>query len=239
MEQNNYPSNTSPPTKKNKLQLEEQLPSPETTSNQTASTAENLNAANPESNQQPSNVTSAENLSQLNNGIFNFILPSVEDSARASEENPDPNSAGLANSRTREVWNRSREEAHSAHVQERSLLGHLITSEETQKKILEADIFRILESEGVTEIGALYKVSPSKFVLVFGSQAAKEELQNTEIQCRFGDSDLRLSFHKRVGPLRNGREPIFVTVFLPELVSDQAVRLAFSNFGEVITVFKR
>ena len=74
--------------------------------------------------------------------------------------------------------------------------------------------------------------------MVFGSQAAKEKLQNTEIQCRFGDSDLRLNFYKRVGPLRNGREPIFVTVFLPELVSDQAVRLAFSNFGEVIAVFK-
>ena len=177
-------------------------------------------------------------MSQYNNGIFNFILPSEEDSARASEENPDPNSAGLTNSRTGGVWNRSREEAHSAHVQERSLLGHLITSEETQKKILEADIFRILESEGVTEIGALYKVSPSKFVLVFGSQAAREKLQNTEIQCRFGDHDLRLSFYKRVGPFRNGREPIFVTIFLPEFVSDQAVRLAFSNFGEVISVFK-
>ena len=196
MEQNtsNNSSNTSPPTKKTKLQLEEQLSSPGTTSNQSASTAEILTAAKPESNQQPSNITTAENLSQLNNGNFDFILPSEEESARASEENPDPNSAGLANSRTGGVWNSSREEAHSAQVQERSLLGHLITSEETQKKILEADIFRILESEGVTEIGALYKVSPSKFVLVFGSQAAKEKLQNTEIQCRFGDSDLRLSF---------------------------------------------
>ena len=243
MEQNtsNNPSNTSntpPPTKKTKLQLEQQFPSPGTTRNQSASTAENLNAANPDTNQQPSNVTTAENLSQYHNGIFNFILPSEEDSARASKENPDPNSAGLTNSRTDGVWNRSREEAHSAHAQERSPLGHLITSEETQKNILEADIFRILQSEGVTEIGALYKVSPSKFVLAFGSQAAREKLQNTEIQCRFGDQDLRLSFYKRVGPFRSGREPIFVTAFLPEFVSDQAVRLAFSNFGEVISVFK-
>ena len=240
MEQNtsNNSSNTSPPTKKTKIQLEEQSSSPGTTSNQSAPTAENLNAATPANNQKPSNVTPTENLNQYNNGIFNFILPSEEDSARASEENPDPNSAGLTNSRTGGVWNRSREEAHSAHVQERSLLGHLITSEETQKKILEADIFRILESEGVTEIGALYKVSPSKFVLVFGSQAAREKLQSTEIQCRFGDHDLRLSFYKRIGPFRNGREPVFVTVFLPEFVSDQAVRLAFSNFGEVISVFK-
>ena len=140
--------------------------------------------------------------------------------------------------RTGGAWNKSLEEAHSAQVKERLLLGHLVCSEKTQKKILESDIFRILKSEGVTEIGALYKVSPSKFVLVFGSKAAKEKLESTEIQCRFGDSDICLNFHKRVGPLRNGREPIFVTILLPEFVSDQAVRLAFSNFGDVVSVFK-
>ena len=43
-------------------------------------------------------------------------------------------------------------------------------------------MFRILESEGVTEKGTLYKVSPSKFVLVFGSRTAKEKLAGTEIQ---------------------------------------------------------
>ena len=161
-----------------------------------------------------------------------------EDSVRASEENLDPNSAGLASSRTGGVWNKSLEEAHSAQVKERSLLGHLVCSEETQKKILESDIFRILKSEGVTEIGALYKVSPSKFVLVFGSKAAKEKLESTEIQCRFGDSEICLNFHKRVGPFRNGREPIFVMIFLPEFISDQTVRLAFSNFGDVVSVFK-
>ena len=111
-------------------------------------------------------------------------------------------------------------------------------SEETQKKILESDIFRILESEGVTEIGALYKVSPSKFVLVFESKTAKKKLEGREIQCRFGDSEICLNFHKRVGPLRNGREPILVTIFPPEFISDQAVRLAFSNFGDVVAVFK-
>ena len=111
-------------------------------------------------------------------------------------------------------------------------------SEETLRKILESDIFCILESEGVTEIGALHKVSPSKFVLVFESKAAKEKLEGTEIQCRFGDTDICLNFHKQVGPLRNGREPIFVTILRPEFISDQAVRLAFSNFGEVVTVFK-
>ena len=129
-------------------------------------------------------------------------------------------------------------ELHSAQIKEKSLLGHLVCSEETQRKILESDIFRTPESEGVTEIGALYKVSPSKFVLVFGSKAAKEKLQGTEIQCRFGDSEICLNFRKRIGPLRNGRKPIFVTILLPEFISDQVVRLAFSNFREVVSVFK-
>ena len=121
-------------------------------------------------------------------------------------------------------------ELHSAQIKEKSLLGHLVCSEETQKKLLDSNIFRILESEEVTEIGALYKVSPSKFVLVFGSKATKEKLQGTEIQCRFGDSEICLNFRKRIGPLRNGRKPIFVTILLPEFISDQVVRLAFSNF---------
>ena len=115
-----------------------------------------------------------------------------------------------------------------------SLLGHISGSEETQKKILESDIFHILHSEGVTEIGVLYKVSPSKCVLVFGSKTAKEKLSGTEIQCCLGDSEIC----KRVGPLRDGREPIFVTIFLPEFISDQVVRIAFSNSGEVVSVFK-
>ena len=61
------------------------------------------------------------------------------------------------------------------------MLGYLVCSEETQKEIIKPDIFRIRESEGITEIGALYKVSPSKFVLVFGSKTAKEKLQGTKI----------------------------------------------------------
>ena len=79
-------------------------------------------------------------------------------------------------------------ELHSAQIKEKSLLGHLVCSEETQRKILESDVFCIPESEGVTEIGALCKVSPSKFVLALGSKTAKEKLQGIEIQCHFGDS---------------------------------------------------
>ena len=231
-------SNNSPPQKRAKHQLEEKSLPSETTSNDAATTAGNLNGANQLSNQPPTNVETTDNQQPSKNGLFDFILPSVEDSVRAPEENLDPNSADLASSRTGGVWNKSPEEAHSAQVKERSLLGHSVCSEETQKKILESDIFCILKSEGVTEIGALYKVSPSKFVLVFGSKTAKEKLESTEIQCRFGDSDMCLNFRKRVGPLKNGREPIFVTILLPEFISDQTVKLAFSNFGDVVSIFK-
>ena len=67
---------------------------------------------------------------------------------------------------------------------------------------------------------------------------SKEKLQGTEIQCHFGDSEICLNFRKLIGPLRNGRKPIFVTILLPEFISDQVVRLAFSNFQEVVSVFK-
>ena len=117
-------------------------------------------------------------------------------------------------------------------------LAILVCSEETQRKILESDIFRIPESKGVTEIGPLYKFSPSKFILVFGSKTAKEKIQGTEIQCRFGDSEICLNLRKRIGPLRNGRKPIFVTILLPEFISNQVVRLALSSFREVVSVFK-
>ena len=99
-------------------------------------------------------------------------------------------------------------------------------------------IFSIFWNLRESQIGALYKFCHSKFVLVFASKAAKEKLQSTEIQCRFGDSEICLSLRKRIGPLRNGIEPIFVNILLPEFISDQAVRLALSNFGEVVSVFK-
>ena len=190
-------------------------------------------------NQQLINSKETTEQQLLNNdGVFNFILRSGEDCALNPEENLEPNSAGLKSSRTRGLWHKSLEEDHSAKVKERSLFGHIMYSEETQKKILESDLFRILESEGLTEIGALYKVSPSKFILVFGSKTAKEKLAGTEVQCCFGESEIILNFQRRVGPLRNGKEPIFVTINLPEYISDQAVSLAFSNFGEVVSIFK-
>ena len=74
--------------------------------------------------------------------------------------------------------------------------------------------------------------------MVFGSKFSKEKLLDTEICSRFGDLDIQLNFHKRFGPLRNGKEPTFVTSYLPEFISNQAVKLAFSNFGDVVSAFK-
>ena len=146
----------------------------------------------------------------------------------APEENIEPKSSGLKSTRTRGVRHRSLEENHSAWINERSLIGHTRYLEETPKKILEQDI--------LTEVGAPCKVSPSKFVLVFRSKTPEEKLAGTEIQCRFSNSEVSLSFRKGVGPLRNGKEPILVTIFLPEIISDQAVRLPFPNFREVVSV---
>ena len=226
--------NKSPPWKKSRNQTDENL---QTTSNHTVIVDDNLTGPDITAQQSPDlrDITIQQ---PLNSGIFKFVLHSEEDCALLPEENLEPNSAGLKSSRTSEVWQKSLEESPAAQVRERSLFGHIMCPDETQKKILESDICSILESEGVTEIGALYKVSPSKFVLVFNSKTAKEKLKNTEIQCRYGDPEICLNFHKRVGHLRNGREPIFVTIFLPEYIRDQAVRLPFSNFGEVVSVFK-
>ena len=104
-------SNTSPPTKKPKLQPKENLPPSDATSNNAATIAENLDAANVECNHQPTNIATAEHQKQLKIGIFDFIPPSEEDSVRCPAENLDPNSAGLGNLRTGGVWNRSLEEA--------------------------------------------------------------------------------------------------------------------------------
>ena len=74
----------------------------------------------------------------------------------APEENHEPNSARMKSSWTRGVRHKSLEENHSAWIKKRSLIGHIMCSGETPKKILESNI--------LTEVGVLYKVSPSKFV---------------------------------------------------------------------------
>ena len=101
----------------------------------------------------------------------------------APEENLEPNSTWFKSSRTRGVRHKShsdtRHKNRPAWIEERSLIGHIMCSEETHQQILESDI--------LTEVDALYKVSPPKSVLVFGSKTPKEKLAGTEIQCRISD----------------------------------------------------
>ena len=74
---------------------------------------------------------------------------------------------------------------------------------------------------------------------LFWSFDQKQQRRNFKVQrCHFGDSEICLNFRKRIVLLKNGRETIFVTILLPEFISDQAVRLTLSNFEEVVSVFK-
>ena len=75
----------------------------------------------------------------------------------------------------------------------------------------------------MTKISTLYKISSSKFILVFESKRA--------IAC-FRDKEIILSFQKLILSSWKWKGAYFVTLFFPEYVSDQAVRLAFSSFGK-------
>ena len=55
-----------------------------------------------------------------------FTLLSKDDCPFASEDNLEPNFAGLKSSRTRGVWHKYLEESHAAQIKERSLLGHIL-----------------------------------------------------------------------------------------------------------------
>ena len=82
------------------------------------------------------------------NGIYDFCLPLERESDKTPQGNLEPDSAGSEDPRASGVWHKSLEEAHSAQIRERSLLGHIQWSGDNQQ-ILESDIFRILKSEGV------------------------------------------------------------------------------------------
>ena len=89
-----------------------------------------LNGLEPPSYQQ---LTAVDQQSSKNGSeTHNFILPSEED-CLAPEENLEPNSAALERPRTRGVWHKSLGENHLAQVKERSLLGHIMCSEEAKK----------------------------------------------------------------------------------------------------------
>ena len=77
-------SSNSPPQKRAKRQPEEKSSPSQTTSNDAATTAENLNEANHLSNQHLTNSEINDNQQPAKNSIFDFILPSEEDSVRVS-----------------------------------------------------------------------------------------------------------------------------------------------------------
>ena len=66
-------------------------------------------------------------------------------------------------------------------------------------------------------------------------------MRNSQVQ-RFNSVSLILKYTlisaKQLSPLRDGREAIYVTIFLSELISDQPVRLFFFSFGGVVSVFE-
>ena len=111
-------------------------------------------------------------------------------------------------------------------------------SEKTHRRILESDIFCILESEGVTEVGALYKVSPSKFVLVFRSKKAKRNFKvqrsNAVLTIR---KSVSISINELVLSEMGDSLSLWPFSFLISLVTTQWGS-PFSNFGEVVSVFK-
>ena len=113
-------------------------------------------------------------------------------------------------------------------------------SEEIPEEILELYISRILESGNVTEICALYKIS--KFILIFESKTAKEKLENTEILNRFGDYKLTLTAIRSSQKWEGAYYCYTLSSYCYTLSSWirkwPGSRLAFSNFGEVVSVFK-
>ena len=92
----------------------------------------------------------------------------------ASDKNLGLLIAFLKSSQSRELWHKALEEEHVAQVKERSLTVYLLCKEELLGKFLESDIFHILETEGITEMSALFKVSSSKFILIFKSKKVRE-----------------------------------------------------------------
>ena len=67
-----------------------------------------------------------------------FVL--AKEDCFAPEDNLEPNSAELKSLRTRGVRHKSLGENHSAWIKERSLIGHIMCSEETPKKTPGSDI---------------------------------------------------------------------------------------------------
>ena len=124
---------------------------------------------------------------------------------------------------TREVWSKTLGEENAAQVKEK-FSWTLTLLRSTPKKFLEYNVFSYSRN------WECHKNEHAKLILIFESKRVREKFQVTEIHSRFGDKEIILRFQKQWSSLLgNGKEPIFLTLFLPEYVSDQAMRLVFSN----------
>ena len=178
--------------------------------------------------------------------------PGSEQSQQNTDDNPTPdvsrdteptadNTDGMnfklqlppaeVNPSSSEIWHTGREEDYATEVRVRTLFGRLECEGTEPSSVREKDIFRILELNEVRDVEALYKTSAQRFVLIFGSEDSALKCLDAELSFASGDERVSLVFRKR------RRAPTFITMFLPEYISCQAVDLAFSNFGEVQTVF--
>ena len=138
---------------------------------------------------------------------------------------------GNADSSSSEHWYSGHEENYAAEVRVRTLHGRIICEEAEPSSIREEEIYRILESNEVTDVEALYKTSKGRFVLIFGSEDSASKCRSAELSATSEEARVTLLFRER------RRAPTFVTIFCPEYISCRAVELAFANFGEVQRVF--
>ena len=138
---------------------------------------------------------------------------------------------GNADSSSSEHWYSGHEENYAAEVRVRTLHGRIICEEAEPSSIREEEIYRILESNEVADVEALYKTSKGTFILIFGSEDSASKCRSTELSATSGERRVTLLFRERQ------RASTFVTIFWPEYISCRAVELAFANFGEVQRVF--
>ena len=138
---------------------------------------------------------------------------------------------GNADSSSSEHWYSGHEENYAAEVRVRTLHGRIICEGAEPSSIREEEIYRILESNEVTDVEALYKTSKGTFILIFGSEDSASKCRSAELSATSGEIRVTLLFGERQ------RAPTFVTIFCPEYISCRAVELAFANFGEVQRVF--
>ena len=98
--------------------------------------------------------------------------------------------AGNADSSSLEHWYSDHEENYTAEVRVRTLHGRIICEGAEPSMIREEEIYRILESNEVTDVEALYKSSKWRFVLIFGSEDSASKCPSAELSAVSGEARL-------------------------------------------------